>query len=135
MLGSGGLGLTGGIADVGGLYDCLSGIYQGVADESILDKYSDKRREKYKEIVDPMSTENFKRLWEKSPEETIATNPFFDIARKAEQDKELSRSLVKVSESSKVMSLTSHGVNISQGSLSLQHDFTQYYRGTSVGVA
>jgi len=34
----GGLGLTGGIVDVGGLSDCLVGRSKGVADESILDK-------------------------------------------------------------------------------------------------
>lgn len=28
----GGLGLTGGIVDIGGLYDCLAGIYEGRAD-------------------------------------------------------------------------------------------------------
>lgn len=91
------MGLTGGIADVGGLYDCLSGIHHGVADDDILDKYSEMRREKYNTIVDPISTGNFKRLWEKSPEETIATDPFFDVVRKAEHDKEFSRSLVTVS--------------------------------------
>lgn len=33
----GGMGLTGGIVDIGGLFDCLVGIYDGVADDTILD--------------------------------------------------------------------------------------------------
>ncbi|KXJ87814.1 putative monooxygenase [Microdochium bolleyi] len=111
----GGLGLTGGIADIGGLYDCLRGIHLKVADESILDKYDEKRREKYSTLIDPMSTSNFKRLWEKSPEETIATDPFFEVARKAEQDKEFSRTLLK-------------------DQLSIQHDFTQYYQGAPIAA-
>src|SRR5271156_5874205 len=40
----GGLGLTGGIVDAGGLSDCLIGLAYGVADESILDKYDEIRR-------------------------------------------------------------------------------------------
>ncbi|KAK4119463.1 FAD/NAD(P)-binding domain-containing protein [Parathielavia appendiculata] len=35
----GGMGFTGGIADVGSLYDSLVGIHTGQADDSILDKY------------------------------------------------------------------------------------------------
>jgi 2-polyprenyl-6-methoxyphenol hydroxylase-like FAD-dependent oxidoreductase len=39
----GGLGLTGGIVDAGNLSDALIGVIKGVADESILDKYSEIR--------------------------------------------------------------------------------------------
>ena len=59
---SGGMGLTGGFADVGGLYDCLYGIYSGQADESILDLYDKKRREKYLNVIDPISSGNLRRL-------------------------------------------------------------------------
>ncbi|KAJ4318664.1 hypothetical protein N0V84_006752 [Fusarium piperis] len=86
---TGGLGLVGGIADVGSLYDALVGIDQGLADESILDKYSDIRRQKYQEIVDPMSSSNFRRLWEKDPETTIAEDDFFKLLRKANEDEAL----------------------------------------------
>ncbi|KEQ74157.1 FAD/NAD(P)-binding domain-containing protein [Aureobasidium namibiae CBS 147.97] len=58
----GGLGLTGGIVDVAGLSDRLSGIYDGNADESILDEYSRIRREKYLSMVNPISLENIGRL-------------------------------------------------------------------------
>ncbi|KAH0134562.1 FAD/NAD(P)-binding domain-containing protein, partial [Aureobasidium melanogenum] len=46
----GGLGITGGFVDVGCLYDCLYGIWTHQADDSILDLYSEVRRQKYKEI-------------------------------------------------------------------------------------
>jgi hypothetical protein len=56
------MGLTGGFADVGGLYDCLYGIYSGQADENILDLYDEKRREKYLNVIDPISSGNLRRL-------------------------------------------------------------------------
>lgn len=56
----GGMGLTGGFADVGGLYDCLYGIYTGQADDAILDKYDEIRREKYWSVIDPISTGDLK---------------------------------------------------------------------------
>jgi hypothetical protein len=90
------MGLTGGIADVGGLYDALLGIHRGVADESILDKYSEIRSEKYRSIVDPVSTSNFKRLWEKDPETIIATDEFLELLRKLEVDRELRSNFQKV---------------------------------------
>ncbi|OJJ53622.1 hypothetical protein ASPSYDRAFT_36553 [Aspergillus sydowii CBS 593.65] len=82
----GGLGLTGGIADVGALYDALIGIHKGVADEQILTQYSEDRSNKYRTLVDPLSTANFRRLWEKDPETTIAEDEFFQMAREAEAD-------------------------------------------------
>jgi hypothetical protein len=81
---------------VGSLYDALVGIDQGLADESILDKYSDIRRQKYQEIVDPMSTSNFRRLWEKDPETTIAEDDFFKILRMANEDEALLSQLREV---------------------------------------
>lgn len=92
------MGLTSGICDVGGLYECLAGIHSGRADASILDKYSEIRREKYLSLVDPISSSNFKRLWEKSPEETVASDPFFKLAAKAEADPALGVELIQVSE-------------------------------------
>jgi 2-polyprenyl-6-methoxyphenol hydroxylase and related FAD-dependent oxidoreductases len=64
----GGLGLTGGIVDVGGLSDCLEGIYTGRAEDGILDIYDTVRREKYNEIIDPVSTGNIRLLFEQDPE-------------------------------------------------------------------
>ncbi|KAH7033749.1 uncharacterized protein B0I36DRAFT_111762 [Microdochium trichocladiopsis] len=105
----GGLGLPGGIDDAGGLYDCLSGIHKGLADDTILDIYSAKRREKYLAIIDPTSAANIRRLFTENVEETIATDPIFELARKAETDRAFNYALAR-------------------GDLSMQYDFTQHYR-------
>ncbi|KAF9873022.1 putative fad binding domain-containing protein [Colletotrichum karsti] len=105
----GGYGLTSGIADVGCLYDALVGIKRGLADESILDKYSDIRSEKYRTIVDPMSTAGFRRLWEKNPETTIAEDEFFELLRKVSGDEKQLRQL-------------------RQGAMALRYDLTEFYR-------
>ncbi|KAL4922769.1 hypothetical protein BDW62DRAFT_2838 [Aspergillus aurantiobrunneus] len=88
----GGLGLTGGIADVGSLYDALMGLHTGKADESILDKYAEIRKKIWTEIIDPVSRENFQRLHQDA--ETARENdPFFRLCVKAETDEELSREI------------------------------------------
>jgi 2-polyprenyl-6-methoxyphenol hydroxylase-like FAD-dependent oxidoreductase len=50
----GGLGFTGGLVDVGGLAECLAGINSGRADDSILDKYDEIRRELYHSVINPV---------------------------------------------------------------------------------
>lgn len=47
---------------MGNLFDCLNGIHQGLADDRILDRYSEVRREKYFTIIDPVSSSNLRRL-------------------------------------------------------------------------
>lgn len=88
------MGLTGGFADVGGLYDCLYGIYAGLADDSILDKYSDIRRQKYQEVIDPISSGNLRRLWDPN---AIEDDEFIKMIRRAETDKEFGRKMQEVS--------------------------------------
>ncbi|KAI5273303.1 FAD binding domain-containing protein [Aureobasidium subglaciale] len=105
----GGLGITGGFVDVGCLYDCLYGIWTHQADDSILDLYSEVRRQKYKEIIDPISTENFKRVFDQDPEAASENDHFLVLCKKAAEDKEFARQ----------MHLASFGI---------RHDFTQYYR-------
>lgn len=65
---SGGLGLTGGIADVDALSQCLLTIHNGLIGDECLDKYSESRIMKWKEIIDPASRANFRRIWDDSPE-------------------------------------------------------------------
>lgn len=91
------MGLTGGIVDVGGLYDCLRGIYDNRAASSILDKYSEIRRQKYMDIVDTVSSTNLRRLFELDPDHAIADDNFFQLAKKAETDPDFSRQLQNVS--------------------------------------
>lgn len=93
----GGLGLTGGIVDVGGLYDCLVGIYEGKAGEEILSTYSDVRRAKYNDVVDPISSENLVRLFKADPETVLETDEFFKMCKRAETDVEFSKELQNVS--------------------------------------
>ncbi|KAK5230386.1 hypothetical protein LTR47_007802 [Exophiala xenobiotica] len=104
----GGLGLTGGIVDVGGLADCLIGIHRGVADSSILDIYDSVRREKYTDIINPISSANLVRLHSTDPETVINTDPFFRMAKKAETDVQYARQLAD-------------GIN------TICYDFTQHY--------
>ena len=74
----GALGLNGGIADVGSLYDCLKAIHDGVADESILDVYSDVRIKKWKTIVDPQSQSTIRFIF--SHPEDVPNSPLFKLA-------------------------------------------------------
>lgn len=93
---SGGLGLAGGIADVGSLADALAGIHRGVADDSILDRYAELRAGVYRDVIDPMSTANFRRLWERDPETTAAEDEFFALVREMAEDEGLARRVREV---------------------------------------
>ncbi|KAJ5552705.1 hypothetical protein N7494_002083 [Penicillium frequentans] len=104
----GGFGLTGGIVDVGGLHDCLFGIYNGLADEGILTLYDEVRRAKYNEIVNPISSENLRRLFAQDPNEAMQKDEFLMLVKKAETDVKTRNML-------------------NEGAMALQHDFTQYY--------
>lgn len=88
------MGLTGGFADVGGLYDCLYGIYAGLADERILDKYSEIRRQKYQEVIDPISSGNLRRLWDPK---AVENDEFIKMIRRAETDKQFAKQMQEVS--------------------------------------
>jgi hypothetical protein len=79
---SGGLGLTGGIADVGSLCDSLVGIHTGQADDEILDKYDEVRRQIWHDIINPNSSENMTRLFKYSgPDEAMERDAFFGGAQ------------------------------------------------------
>ena len=105
----GGMGLTGGIVDVDGLFQCLEGIHKGIADESILSTWSDVQRQKWYEIINPVSSGNIKRLFEQDPDKALEQDEFLQLVKKAETDPELSKEL-------------QHGGN------RLLHDYSQYFR-------
>ncbi|KAF9891619.1 hypothetical protein FE257_003630 [Aspergillus nanangensis] len=88
----GGMGLTGGIADVGGLYDCLYGIWSGQAGPEILDRYDTVRRQKYNDIVNPISSQNLRRMHESDPDTVLepGRDEFLEMCVKAEKDPKLS---------------------------------------------
>lgn len=101
---SGGLGLTGGIVDVGGLADCLSGIYENKADVSILDKYHEIRSKIYNELTDPVSSENLLRLCEQDPEKAMDNDEFLQFCKKAETDAAAAKTIEEVSFSTPIWS-------------------------------
>ena len=68
LLHRGGLGLTTGVCDVGSLIDCLYGIDSGDASLEILAKYDEIRRHIFNQVVDVMSTTNFKRIMQDADE-------------------------------------------------------------------
>ncbi len=104
----GGLGITGGFVDIGGLYDCLAGIWDGKADESILDLYSEKRIEKWKTIIDPISSENFRRVSDKDPDTRFERDEFMQLLKKGETDEVFLKELLL-------------------GPMDVRYDFTQHY--------
>ncbi|THY10841.1 FAD binding domain-containing protein [Aureobasidium pullulans] len=126
---SGGLGITGGFVDVGCLYDCLYGIWTHQADESILDLYSEVRRQKYKEIIDPISTENFKRVFDQDPEVAKEKDHFLVLCNKAAEDKDFARQMHMVRHANSSIYICAKRTDESaQASFGIRHDFTQYYR-------
>ena len=80
------MGLTGGIADVGSLYDSLVGIHIGRADDSILDTYDEVRRRIWHDIIDPISTDNLTRLFKYAgPDEAMENDPFFKMVKQMQE--------------------------------------------------
>lgn len=91
------MGLTGGIADVGSLYDSLVGIHTGQADDSILDKYDEIRRKIWHDIIDPVSSNNMRRLIDLDADTAVENDPFLHLLKRMETDKKLQLEMSKVS--------------------------------------
>lgn len=96
--------------DVGGLSDCLYGVWTGQANEEILDIYDEIRRQKYRDIVDPISSENLRRMYDSNPETVLepGKDKFLEMCVNAEKDVELAREMAL-------------GINV------LKYDFRQHY--------
>ncbi|KAI8714023.1 putative monooxygenase [Fusarium sp. LHS14.1] len=107
----GGLGLTGGIVDVGGLYDCLAGMYDNKTSEAILDIYNRIRRQKYQDIIDPISSDNLRRMFTIHPDEALQKDEFLKLCKKAETDDQLRIEMIN----------SVHN---------LSYDFTQHYNSS-----
>lgn len=91
----GGMGLTNGMVDVGGLADCLIGIHRGLADEEILDKYDSVRRDIFKDVVDGITATNLKRIMQDSSE-ALGADAFLQACREAAQSPEKAAMLANV---------------------------------------
>lgn len=83
-------------------------MWDGKADESILDIYSEKRIEKWKTIIDPVSQDNFKRVSDPDPDTLLDRDPVLSACKKAEGNNDLQREMF-------------------MGSFALRYDFTQHY--------
>jgi hypothetical protein len=97
-----------GFVDIGGLYDCLAGLYDGKADESILDLYSKVRKEKWETMTNPISSENFRRMHDSDPDTRLERDEFMQLCKAVEGDKVKAKELYL------------------QG-MELRYDFTQHY--------
>ncbi|KAJ9296499.1 hypothetical protein DTO271G3_5197 [Paecilomyces variotii] len=90
----GGLGLTGGLLDAGALGDALIATINDKAPESILDRYSQVRRDIFLKVIDPTSQANIRRLYENDPESILRTDPFLRAVHSAdEKEKEKIRGM------------------------------------------
>lgn len=85
MVSSGGMGLTGGIADIGSLYESLVGIHTGVADDFILDKYDEIRRQIWHEIINPISSANIRRLIDLDPDTAVEQDPVLQMLKRLQE--------------------------------------------------
>jgi 2-polyprenyl-6-methoxyphenol hydroxylase-like FAD-dependent oxidoreductase len=90
----GGMGLTGGIADVAGLAQCFEGIHSGQAnDDDILTIWSDVQMKKWHNIINPVSSGNIRRLFDQDPDKALEADEFLKTLKKAESDPALSEEL------------------------------------------
>ncbi|ORY15886.1 hypothetical protein BCR34DRAFT_477258 [Clohesyomyces aquaticus] len=115
----GGMGLTGGICDIGSLYDCLVAMHEGKTDDSILDVYDEVRRQKWKEIIDPFSSDNIRRLFDQDPENALENDEFLKMCKRTETDINFAREVAA-------------GMNI------LRYDFTPHFKSakaTNVNIS
>ena len=73
----GGMGLTGGLVDAGGISDCLIGVLKMGCGDQLLDKYAEIRKQKFYDVINPISFNNIKLLYESDPETCAYTvEPF-----------------------------------------------------------
>ncbi len=100
MSSSAGIGLTSGMVDAGGLFDCLIGIHNGVADMDILDKYDTVRREIYHKVVDPQSDSALQRMWTPVPNELSTSDPLIKKVIAAQGNKVLATEIQLVGDAS-----------------------------------
>jgi len=123
----GGMGLTGGLVDTGNLADCLIGIEKGLTDDTILERWDEVRREKWHNIINPVSSANIRRLNTLDPDTAVDNDDFFKLLKRAEKDPSLFKSMADV-----FLVISSADI---QGINSIQHDFTDDFKKPSQPVA
>ena len=83
--------------DVDGLADCLIGYHQDRAREEILETYAKVRRYIFLKYVDARSIKNLKRVSNTDPWTVLDTDPFFDIIKELNKDKQTLKDFLLVS--------------------------------------
>lgn len=111
----GGMGLTGGIADIAGLFQCLEGILNGQTDDEILTTWSDVQRKKWADIINPISSSNIRRLFDQDPEKAMEDDEFLKMLKKAESDPVLAQ-------------------EIHQSGNNLNYDYSQHFKKQQNGT-
>lgn len=120
----GGLGLTGGLADIDSLADALIGIHEGKADYSILDRYDEVRRDMWHSVIDPISSDNLRRLNGQDPEKALEQDPLLKKLQEAANDQKLAAQMQLVS----LLDPVEYLLLISgQSGNVILHDFTKHY--------
>ena len=84
----GGYGCMTAVLDVGGLADCLIGLYEGKTNERILDRYADVRRDIFLRYIDKRSIKNLDRVAKSDPMTVVETDKFFGILKQLQGDDE-----------------------------------------------
>jgi 2-polyprenyl-6-methoxyphenol hydroxylase-like FAD-dependent oxidoreductase len=92
----GGYGCMTAVLDVGGLADCLVGLYEGKAGEEILDRYADVRRNIFLRYIDKRSIKNLERVAKSDPMTVVETDKFFGILKELEGDDEARKQFLLV---------------------------------------
>lgn len=87
--------MNGGLADIGSLYDCLVAIHEGSADDSILEVYSNIRRDKWFQFVDPQSRFTMEMIF--SDPNKLQDHPFYKISQLMKKNPEEARRNAPVS--------------------------------------
>lgn len=88
------------MADIESLYDCLVGIHENKAHESILDKYDVVRRRMWHEFIDVVSSANLQRLNRDGAVTTIEEDSTIQMLLRSSEDPDLARSIQLVSSTS-----------------------------------
>jgi 2-polyprenyl-6-methoxyphenol hydroxylase-like FAD-dependent oxidoreductase len=92
----GGYGCMTAVLDVAALADCLAGVYEGKADDQILDLYATIRRDKFLKYVDARSIKNLNRISRSDPATVLDTDKFLGILKGLEGDDEGTKAFLLV---------------------------------------
>jgi len=92
----GGYGCMTAVLDVGGLADCLIGLYEGKTEEGILDRYAEVRRDIFLRYIDKRSIKNLERVAKSDPMTVAETDKFFGILKQLAADDEARKKFLLV---------------------------------------